>query len=174
MSGRLDLQPLNGVSDDLLLMLCHHLAEHTGLHVEAARSRPVPAPLDPVRRQYDAVEIIARLAAWRTGPERYLLGITTDDIYMSGLNFLFGLADPRRGVGVVSMARLASTDDALVRQRLLKEALHETGHLLGLLHCQNACVMRYSVSLQDVDAKPAAFCGRCRQHLQDRTGTPAP
>ena len=57
--------------------------------------------------------------------------------------------------------------DRLFRERLLKEALHELGHLAGLAHCDDpACLMAQSADVAAVDRKGAALCAPCR----DRDG----
>ena len=169
MAPRLDLYPIDGTGDDLLLLLAGRLGRETGLHVTVARGRPMPVPIDPVRRQYDAAGVLAYLAARRRDAD-CVLGVTVDDLYASGMNFVFGLADPDRRAAVVSLARLASTDRDLMVQRLIKVALQETGLALGLPSCPSACVMRFSDSLLALDAKPASFCNACRARLQAGTG----
>jgi predicted Zn-dependent protease len=49
----------------------------------------------------------------------------------------------------------------------LKECVHELGHTWGRRHCRDSrCVMRFSNSLLDTDAKGTAFCPRCRRRLE--------
>ena len=65
-----------------------------------------------------------------------------------------------------SFYRLAEDAD-LFRQRALKECVHELGLTWGLRHCRDPrCVMHFSNSLLDTDAKGAAFCSRCRRRLE--------
>ncbi len=55
----------------------------------------------------------------------------------------------------------------LFKERALKEAIHELGHLLGLGHCPNpACVMFFSNSLGDTDRKGPGLCPECRRRLE--------
>ncbi|MGC9209965.1 MAG: archaemetzincin family Zn-dependent metalloprotease [Acidilobus sp.] len=100
------------------------------------------------------------------------LGIVGADGYVEGLNFVFGLASPEIGVATVYTKRLAEgASEELYRLRLLKEAMHEVGHLLGLGHCGDpSCVMSFSNSIQDVDMKEARFCPRCTLALRQRYG----
>jgi archaemetzincin len=60
-------------------------------------------------------------------------------------------------------------DVDLFRQRALKEAVHELGHTWGLSHCSNVdCVMHFSNTLSETDAKAATFCERCERLLRKR------
>lgn len=101
-----------------------------------------------------------------------LLGVADVDLYVPSLNFVFGEADPARGVAVISLARLRPTfyrlqeDDRLFLERVGKEAVHELGHIFHLKHCtQRICVMFFSNSLADTDLKENEFCHRCRRYL---------
>ena len=47
-------------------------------------------------------------------------------------------------------------EDGLLRQRLLKESVHEIGHTLELRHCQDySCVMASSHSVEWIDLESA-------------------
>jgi archaemetzincin len=101
------------------------------------------------------------------------LGITDVDLYARDLNYVFGQADPTAQVAVISLARLkpefegGQPDDLLLRERVLKEAVHELGHTFGLKHCEDQhCVMHFSNSLVDTDRKGAIFCPKCRPQLR--------
>jgi len=102
-------------------------------------------------------------------PLNRLLGITDYDIYAPGMNFVFGEARLPGRVGVVSTYRLKPTGPErhkLYAERVVKEAVHELGHTLGLNHCEdNSCVMHFSESLEDTDNKSSALCDTCRRAL---------
>jgi archaemetzincin len=125
---------------------------------------------DPERRQHSSYQILKSLARFKsslTQVER-VLGIVEVDLFAADLNFVFGEADPKEGVAVISLARLRSEfygrapDKTLFQERILKEAVHELGHTYGLGHCPDpACVMHFSNSLQDTDVKKASFCPKC-------------
>jgi archaemetzincin len=80
------------------------------------------------------------------------------DLFVPGLNFVFGDADRQRGVAVMSFQRVGGDDDMFVR-RAASEAIHELGHAYGLDHCRNArCVMWFSNTLAETDRKGTSFC----------------
>jgi len=83
------------------------------------------------------------------------LWLVDKDIYVGDGGFVFGYAAKNYGA-VLSGYRLKSGD------LVLKEALHEVGHIVGLSHCGNRCFMRFSNCLGDVRMKPARLCDSCR------------
>lgn len=121
------------------------------------------------RRQYDskfflkmARERAKGLPDWHTK----VLVLTDADIFATRSLFVVGQADVDGRAAVVSVARIASGDRARFEARLLKEALHELGHTLGLGHCRRrGCVMFPSRTLPDSDVKPPDYCDRCRTRL---------
>lgn len=101
------------------------------------------------------------------------------DLYVPGMNFVFGEADLWNQVAVVSFARLEQRfyhqpqDRDLFLDRAPKESVHELAHTHGLRYCQNShCVMFFSNSLADTDAKGVDFCQLCqrRMRLKARVG----
>lgn len=125
---------------------------------------------DSRRNQYHSTRIIAMLEKQiQSTPLDRLLGITDYDIYAPGMNFVFGEARLPGRVGVVSTYRLKPTGlerHRLYTERVVKEAVHELGHTLGLNHCEdNSCVMHFSESLEDTDNKSSALCDTCRRAL---------
>ena len=126
--------------------------------------------LNPVRGQYDAWPIVQSYRDVRADDE-YLLLITVKDLYAADLNYIFGLA--WGGIAIVSTHRLAQEfyglepDRGLFVERLIKEAVHELGHLHGLTHCSNRrCVMAFSNWIGDTDYKSYRLCHRCRRKLK--------
>lgn len=124
---------------------------------------------NPVRKQYNAREIVRKyLNECRKG--ELLLLVVDEDIYVSGLNFVFGLA--WLNVAIISACRLRQEfyglepDRELFNQRLIKEAVHEIGHLHGLGHCSNRkCVMAFSNWIGDTDYKSWRLCSRCSRKV---------
>lgn len=103
-----------------------------------------------------------------------VLGLVDEDLYVEGLNFVFGLADSLKGTAVVAVKRLReefygrNEDKILFMNRVLKECVHEIGHLFGLPHCNDPyCIMFFSNTLGDTDRKGLGFCKRCTKKLKE-------
>lgn len=125
----------------------------------------VPPSYNQQRRQYNAEILLDRV---RLAPGRCIVGVTNRDLYVEGLNFVFGLADSPGKAALISLHRLhADIDEATFRARMVKEAVHELGHTRGLRHCADTrCVMAFSNSLADTDHKGKEFCPRCALKLR--------
>jgi archaemetzincin len=119
------------------------------------------------RHQYFVPSLLKDLERHRRNG--LILGVTEGDLYYPGCHFLFGAANPGAGVAIISLYRLRGKvhgrlpNRRVLGERAFKEALHEMGHLLGLPHClQDRCVMRFSNTLEETDAKDPTYCPRCR------------
>ena len=126
-----------------------------------------------IPQQYPASLLLSTLRSFKIEPGEKCLGMVDFDLYSPGLNFVFGEADIRCGVAIISLYRLKQEryglpqDEALFRDRASKEAVHELGHTYHLSHCQDArCVMHFSNSLADTDIKRTSFCQKCQQRLK--------
>jgi archaemetzincin len=126
------------------------------------------------RNQYYSTRLLIylekRIQRLRNGR---LLGVTSVDLFVPGMNFVFGEARLPGRVGIISTHRLKAespNEDDLFQERVTKEAVHEIGHMLGLTHCSDSvCVMHFSQHIQDTDRKHAEFCKSCHSRLEYRT-----
>lgn len=125
------------------------------------------------RRQHFSSAILLKLREVERGVGDRVLGVTQYDLYVPSLNFVFGEADLESRVAVISLRRLSqefyglSEDMERLKERALKEAVHELGHTYGLGHCSNPlCVMHFSNSLLDTDIKKASFCPQCERRFR--------
>ncbi len=119
---------------------------------KAGMLAPYEGAYDIRRRQYNAHTLLDHLL--RVMRSEHALWALDQDMYYDSLNFVMGLAMFHLGA-VVSTYRLDSA--ALVA----KEAVHEAGHVLGLQHCSNQCVMQFSSTIDAAKKKPGDICTRC-------------
>ena len=134
--------------------------------LEVPAGRPEEA-FDAQRKQYSSHRILLWLAANRPRGTARLIGLTDADLFIPVLTFVFGEAQLKGPVAVVSTARLVGAglpgEAARLPIRLRTEVIHELGHTFGLLHCASPrCAMARSASLRDVDAKHPDLCETCR------------
>ena len=126
--------------------------------------------LDGKRQQYRSHTLLNQVQnfAAENRDLNYVLGVVDVDIFVPGLNYVFGEAICPGIAALISLHRLEpefyseASNDQLYFNRAIKEALHELGHNLGLRHCSRPlCVMHFSNSIFDTDIKQSSFCDRC-------------
>jgi archaemetzincin len=128
---------------------------------------------DDTRCQYNSKLIIKHLLDQSLQDSFRLLGITSVDLYVPILKFVFGLAQIQGKCSLISLHRLCPkfydqpSDPDLLLARAEKTALHELGHTLGMTHCRDRrCVMYSSVRIEDTDSKQPDFCLTCFELFQ--------
>ena len=127
------------------------------------------------RQQYHSSEILERMQALPRSENSHLLGVAGADLYIPILQYVFGEAQLGGPCAVVSFHRLRqefyglNKDEALFRDRLLKECVHELGHTLGLRHCRDyRCAMASAHAVEWIDLRESAFCESCRASVELR------
>jgi len=147
------------------------------LPVRVAGLKPIDAPpgaLEARRGQWSAPALLETVLATLPDGIPKALGVTGADLFIPMLSFVYGQAQLKGRAGVVSVARLRQEyyglpgNEALLVERARKEAVHEAGHLLGLVHCSSpGCVMRLSVQVGQIDLKGEAPCPSCAARLRE-------
>jgi archaemetzincin len=125
---------------------------------------------DLEREQYSCKRILQRLHRYCSPHSWRVLAVTEKDLFVPILKYVFGAAQMEGRCVVISLHRLRpqfygdEEDEQLLLARLVKTAIHELGHSVGLAHCRRrTCVMYSSTRIDDTDAKMADFCPTCRE-----------
>jgi len=123
---------------------------------------PLPLPLAAFtrdRRQFNVDVLLLDLQRQPGGPLVRLVGVTTEDIYAPGSDYVFATTDAKRD-SVISLARLRSPDPAVSLVRYRKILRRQLGFTFGFQSSRDqACVMFYAATLVELDAKGSAWCG---------------
>ena len=137
----------------------------------------LPASLDPSRQQLPSGPFLRFLDTFNPNDTSSVkLGIVSEDMFSNlheNLNFIFGEAYINGKSCIISIARLdprfydLTFDENRYHGRVVKEAVHELGHVLGLNHCDNVrCIMHFSNCIEDTDIKQLQLCASCSEELK--------
>ena len=162
------LRPIGHIEDTILSELIDPVNETFGVLVKADLPMEIPEnAYNQERRQYNSSTILDEMLDTIPEDASHVLGIIDVDLYVPYLNFVFGEASDK--VAIISVTRLRNKyyglpeDNELFKNRVIKEAIHEIGHMFGFKHCPNKeCVMHFSNSLEDTDIKSYKLCSKCR------------
>jgi archaemetzincin len=188
-SGPLYVMRVEPVTDDAIAAMVESLAPHLPIEVRATDEWVLDDRhlLQWDDDLYNSEIIVARLEEI-TPPGTRVLGVTDQPMFDEGHWWLFGTAQLGGRTGVVSTAHLwvddipGDTAHPLFRERLSKVGVHEFGHTLGFVHCeQSRCIMRFSTDVGVLDHKRHTFCRMCLfrdfsplgRHATDEQWSPA-
>jgi archaemetzincin len=125
------------------------------------------------RRQYYSTQIIAEIIKLTDEFNGKIILLTDVDIFVPALTFVFGEAQLNGKHSILSVCRLHEefysgiSNEGLLLERTIKEALHELGHNYGLRHCIDwDCVMHASHGIEEVDIKGKTFCRKCVSQIE--------
>lgn len=166
--------PIGLLPDGLLSWLVKHLSEIVERQVIPGDMVQLPPEAyNSQRGQYLGEALLAVLNAHPNHVDGQALGLIDADCYAPGLDYILGVADPGLRAAIVALPRLRQSflglpdDESIFRQRVLKEAVYELGQTWGLDHCADPhCVMYFSSSQQDIDAKNLDLCPSCLSRLK--------
>ena len=169
----LGLSAMDGLEEGLLDEMQDALEINFPLRI--VRSAPVSlsgVEWDRTRRQHSAPLVLQRVLSARDRHPTKLLAVTGNDLFIPMLTFVYGQAQLSGRAAVVSIARLRQQfyglppNLELLIARGRKEAVHETGHLFGLVHCAHVeCAMSLSTNLRQIDLKNDLLCPACRARV---------
>lgn len=186
MENKINVIPLNNIDKSILEFLQNSLRNIFNKETCILDKINIPGnSFNQSRNQHDANKILNYLI--ENLPLKSIqdinLAILDLDIFVPSLNFVFGLAVNFPRICLISTARLdplfytnfnyslksnsltprlIKKEKNIFEERILKEAVHEIGHTLGLNHCSNyKCVMYFSNTLLDTDKKGYNFCLNC-------------
>ena len=165
------LIPLHFNHQPILDSLKKSVAAFTNSNVSIVKQKiDFQSCYDDNRAQYDAVKIIQQ---FEKPSAPFTIVLTSVDLFIPIFTFVFGLAKLNGKVGIVSSHRLENRfyglpkNPARLKERILKEIIHEMGHLKGLRHCpQFKCVMASSTAADELDIKDHFFCDLCLSKME--------
>jgi len=178
----LELLPIGNLDAGLLNDLGPALSHCLQVPCSVVSGRMDPAfAFHRERQQYHSSEILLAMQDIVTANTWRVLGIATADLYIPILTFVFGEAQMGGPCAVVSIHRLRQefyglpSNSALLHQRLRKEALHEVGHTLDLVHCEDyQCAMSPSHAVEWIDLKGDELCPFCRERILSKKSLAQP
>jgi len=162
------ISPIGNFDTSILKSIAQELTRIFGYQVEISPLlQTLSFALDPERRQYHSTLILEKLAAVTPSHTIKVLAITSKDLFIPILTYVYGEAQLGGKTCIISTHRLSEGispvhQKAIYYQRVVKEAVHEVGHTFNLRHCKNEdCIMHYCRSIKDVDSKSDQFCRYC-------------
>ncbi len=175
---RIYILPINFSDQDLLVSLSDTLKDVFGFPVSFLhRSFSLEEGRDPLRNQYHSTWILSQLLKQAPEESCKVLGVTSVDLYIPVLTYVFGEAQLNGIAAVVSSYRLRDELYGLpknpkgLKERLEKEAVHELGHTFGIIHCRDPeCIMYSTTYAEEIDFKSINFCKVCSSLLENSKG----
>lgn len=113
---------------------------------------PGKGAFDTYRHQYDVTYLIRQVPSLSAG---FLsLWVVAVDLFAPSELFIFGAAG--QGKAIVSTYLLQS------QLAICSVATHEVGHLLGLSHCNNFCMMQPVHTSEEAEKRLIRLCASCQ------------
>ncbi len=168
--------PMGDLDHVMVNKLASQLVSYFSVGVDVLQGVKIPQEaFNQQRGQYYSTVVLTKLELMKSAPGEKMLGLVDDDLFIPSKNHVIGDADPAGKSAVVSLFRLRREnyemlDEAKVLfSRLLKECVHQLGHLWGFKDCRNPkCVMYLTEDVSQVDRKGKKFCDNCLRRVKVR------
>jgi len=168
------ISPIGEIDPGLLTRVRQDISEIFSCTTEVLPiMQDISFAFDPNRNQYYSTAILETLEKAMPKKAIKLLAVTSEDLFIPILTYVYGEAQLGGKTCMISTYRLTedlSPVNSVVTlvARLTKEAIHELGHTFNLRHCKDpVCTMHYCRSINDVDRKSNQLCRYCRIMLSD-------
>jgi archaemetzincin len=172
--GDVHILPIKYPDSETIEMIANQIEKIIGLNTKVYNIKfNYNYSRDPARMQYHSSQLLLGLKRFMKSQNGKILGITSLDLFIPILTYVFGEAELNGTAAIVSDHRLdpqfygLPQDTDLLRKRLVKESIHELGHTLGLQHCTNyECALNVSTYVEEIDLKCDCFCSECHNIIQ--------
>ncbi|WP_167527970.1 zinc metallopeptidase [Desulfosarcina alkanivorans] len=166
--------PFEEASTTAAKVIAAHVSGYLDLPADILPPVDIPfAALDETRLQYNAATLIGAIEAMPLADYFRAIALLDVDLFIPLFTHVFGEARQNGRVALVSLFRLQAHMDGSspsadrILERVAKIALHEAGHLLNLLHCDDErCLMHFCGDVDRLDQTPLNFCRHCRTALR--------
>jgi len=172
--------PFADASTTAAKVIAAHVSGYLNLLANTLPPLEIPLDaLDETRRQYNAATLIQTIEAIPFEGYFKVIALFDVDLFIPLFTHVFGEARQNGRVALVSLFRLQTHMDGSsppadrVLERVARIALHEMGHLLNLLHCDDErCLMHFCGDVDRLDQTTFNFCRHCRTALRRALAKP--
>lgn len=119
-------------------------------------------PQEDLQGRTDAVVLLSMLLR-KFGAHPAIL-VVDGEIYLAGVGSIFGCAAGRCAI---------TTTFGLSRGAWMNVVMHGIGHILGLDHCIERCLMQPAMNEEEVERRPFALCEQCFWIAREKQRGPA-
>jgi archaemetzincin len=180
------LQPLSAtLTANLTVAIAHKFSLPCVLDSRLFTAAQLATAYYSERQQYLAAPLLQQLKRETAPTTLATLGVTTEDLFTTGKQFIFGEAEVGGKVAIISLARLTAKFAAPLTATLTSTltpslkasltttlanrlAVHELGHVFALRHCDRPrCVMQFSPQIAALTQKSSQFCPECAHTLAE-------
>ena len=163
--------PIDEIDEQLINNLSYKLGNVFKLNIRIKKWNTIseiPRSEFKFRSMYRSTELLNYFSENALEKNCKILFIADHDLYSPVFSKFYGEAQLNGKTGILSLFHLKEENrNRIINKQILlsrveKEAIHEVGHLFGLIHCREKnCVMHLSSTINDIDVKSSLFCNHC-------------